>query len=109
MKRVQKRQKYRVTAAYVLLLTLMPLFLVKAFHVHKESECISHSGQRTHDSEDNCAICLFALSAFTEAENFEFHYLTPGIPVERPVREEKGVMAPFLFQFLRAPPFMILQ
>ena len=70
--------KNRTAVAYLLLLSMMPFFFVKAFHVHKERACI-HDGQQFphHDSADKCAICLFTLSLFTEAESLEYtHTLT---------------------------------
>lgn len=36
--------KNRTAVAYLLLLSMMPFFFVKAFHVHKERACI-HDGQ----------------------------------------------------------------
>lgn len=35
--------KNRIAVAYLLLLSMMPFFFVKAFHVHKERACI-HDG-----------------------------------------------------------------
>ena len=39
MDRTKKRQRQRAVIACMLLLTLMPFFLVKAFHVHGEHSC----------------------------------------------------------------------
>lgn len=105
MKRIRKIQSYRVAVAYILLLAFMPFLFVKAFHVHKD-ECVIHSRQHVPASEEGCVICLFTLSAFTEAEIFEYHYLNRGIPVKRPVRKEKGVVTQLLFRPLRAPPLI---
>ena len=45
--------KNRTAVAYLLLLSMMPFFFVKAFHVHKERACI-HDGQQFphHDSAE---------------------------------------------------------
>ena len=69
MDRTKKRQRQRAVIACMLLLTLMPFFLVKAFHVHGEHSCVSHNeqGHSRHDSPENCTICLFTLSPFIEA------------------------------------------
>ena len=60
MDRTKKRQRQRAVIACMLLLTLMPFFLVKAFHVHGEHSCVSHNeqGHSRHDSPENCTICL---------------------------------------------------
>ena len=56
MDRTKKRQRQRAVIACMLLLTLMPFFLVKAFHVHGEHSCVSHNeqGHSRHDSPENC-------------------------------------------------------
>lgn len=72
MDRTKKRQRQRAVIACMLLLTLMPFFLVKVFHVHGEHSCVSHNeqGHSRHDSPENCTICLFTLSPFIEAGIF---------------------------------------
>ena len=47
MDRTKKRQRQRAVIACMLLLTLMPFFLVKAFHVHGEHSCVSHNDRDT--------------------------------------------------------------
>ena len=71
----------------------MPFFFVKAFHVHKEDLCISHDEQQSshHDSADKCAICLFTLSSFTEAESFEYNCVQTENPVEYLIQKEKDL------------------
>ena len=83
----------------------MPFFFVKAFHVHKERACI-HDGQQFphHDSADKCAICLFTLSLFTEAESLEYTHTLTVKPVKYLILEEQGVTATILLLSLRAPP-----
>lgn len=83
--------------ACLLLLTMMPFFFVKAFHVHKEDLCISHDEQQSshHDSADKCAICLFTLSSFTEAESFEYNCVQTENPVEYLIQKEKDITVTF--------------
>ena len=97
--------KNRTAVAYLLLLSMMPFFFVKAFHVHKERACI-HDGQQFphHDSADKCAICLFTLSLFTEAESLEYTHTLTVKPVKYLILEEQGVTATILLLSLRAPP-----
>lgn len=64
MDHTKKRQRQRAVIACMLLLTLMPFFLVKAFHVHGEHSCVSHNeqGHSRHDSPENCNhLSLYAL------------------------------------------------
>ena len=81
MDRTKKRQRQRAVIACMLLLTLMPFFLVKVFHVHGEHSCVSHNeqGHSRHDSPENCTICLFTLSPFIEAGIFIYDYIPTGI------------------------------
>lgn len=88
MDRTKKRQRQRAVIACMLLLTLMPFFLVKAFHVHGEHSCVSHNeqGHSRHDSPENCTICLFTLSPFVEAGIFIYDYIPTGRP--------EGILSP---------------
>lgn len=110
MDNTRKKQKYRAVVACLLLLTMMPFFFVKAFHVHKEHSCISHDDQQSshHDSADKCAICLFSLSSFTEAESFEYNYVLTEKPVEYFIQKEKDITVTFSLLSLRAPPVQLL-
>lgn len=98
MDNARKKRKYRAIVACLLLLTMMPFFFVKAFHVHKEDLCISHDEQQSshHDSADKCAICLFTLSSFTEAESFEYNCVQTENPVEYLIQKEKDITVTFL-------------
>ena len=97
MDNARKKRKYRAIVACLLLLTMMPFFFVKAFHVHKEDLCISHDEQQSshHDSADKCAICLFTLSSFTEAESFEYNCVQTENPVEYLIQKEKDITVTF--------------
>ena len=111
MDNARKKRKYRAIVACLLLLTMMPFFFVKAFHVHKEDLCISHDEQQPshHDSADKCAICLFTLSSFTEAESFEYNCVQTENPVEYLIQKEKDITVTFPLLSLRAPPVQLLQ
>lgn len=67
------KAKSRIVVAWLLFMTLMPLFVVKAVHHHGESEtavCQSSDGEHSHNPCDQCPVCQFALSPFTQAEAF---------------------------------------
>ena len=103
MDRTKKRQRQRAVIACMLLLTLMPFFLVKAFHVHGEHSCVSHNeqGHSRHDSPENCTICL---SPFVEAGIFIYDYIPTGRPVRYLISGETDVIVILFPHFLRAPP-----
>ena len=97
MDHTKKRQRQRAVIACMLLLTLMPFFLVKAFHVHGEHSCVSYN-------EQNCTICLFTLSPFIEAGIFIYDYIPTGRPVRYLISGETDVIVILFPHFLRAPP-----
>ncbi|MCE9106040.1 hypothetical protein ACTMKN_03910 [Bacteroides pyogenes] len=105
MKRIRLKQKQRAAIAWMLFLMLMPLFVVKATHFHDDTSCAAHHTERSDNrSADNCEICLFVLSDFTEAESFIFHHLQTFVPFIHLVTEEKGACVTILSPSLRAPP-----
>ena len=76
-----------------------------------QRRCISHDEQQSshHDSADKCAICLFTLSSFTEAESFEYNCVQTENPVEYLIQKEKDITVTFPLLSLRAPPVQLLQ
>ena len=74
---MKHRVKTRIVTAWVLLLTLMPLYIVKAVHFHNDGSSISmhDSGHHHQASDDGCLICHFLLSPFTEAADFHFTFV----------------------------------
>ncbi|AVM52390.1 hypothetical protein [Bacteroides zoogleoformans] len=72
---MERKRKNKVFVAWLLLLTLMPFFAVKALHFHHSEAEISacHSGETHSHTSDDCAICHFMLSPFTQAESFQIH------------------------------------
>ncbi len=106
MDSAKKRQRQRGIIACMLLLTLMPFFLVKTFHVHGEHSYVSYDeqGHSHHDSPGNCPICLFTLSPFIEAGTLEYDYVPTESSVNYLIHEEKDVIVTLFPHFLRAPP-----
>lgn len=101
--------KHRMAIAWMLLMTFIPLFVVKAVHVHNEKEVVvCHSNAchfHTASAPDHCPICHFTISPFGEAHFQEFIFqsqqsvdglftLTPLVVVRSVIRFN-----------LRAPPF----
>ena len=70
---MQKESYKRVLYAWVFLLTLMPVYVVKAFHSH-EAKTIQHHDHK-NDIEDDCFICHFVLFPFSEVEYITFSFL----------------------------------
>lgn len=73
------RNKHRIISAWVLLFTLMPLFLVKGFHFHEVEDhgVCSHStadNSQQHTLDDSCSICHFLLSPFVDTPFVSFAF-----------------------------------
>lgn len=66
---VKRNTRHRIWLAWMLLMTFMPLSVVKVFHNHSEETSITctdaHSGKSHHTCE-TCPICQFMLSPFIE-------------------------------------------
>lgn len=89
----------------MLLMTFMPFFVVKALHHHEEEQAVScsHHGHSRHSSDD-CAVCQFSLSLFTEAQSVDFHCVLTALPFEQVVYQDKTVYALSYSHHLRGPP-----
>ncbi|MCI6213304.1 MULTISPECIES: hypothetical protein [Bacteroides] len=103
---MKRKRKYKVIVAWLLLLTLMPFFTVKAIHFHHSEEEASacHSGETHPHTSDDCAICHFMLSPFTQAESFQIHIFLSVFnyqPVYAADRDCLTILYPYR---LRAPP-----
>ena len=102
-----KKYRNRVLAAWVLLIALMPVYIVKAVHFHDAKDsvaCHSQSAGHSQNSSDACPICHFFLSPFTEttpAHIAFFALLMAILPVLPVVRIAKVQM---VRASLRAPP-----
>ena len=86
------KAKSRIVIAWVLLITLMPLFVVKAVHFHdsKTSACQSTKGH-TH-------------SPFTQAESLQIHVFVSVFDLEPAQYADKVCIAMLYPYHLRAPP-----
>lgn len=66
---VKRNTRHRIWLAWMLLMTFMPLSVVKVFHNHSEETSITctdaHSG-KSHHTCGTCPICQFMLSPFIE-------------------------------------------
>ncbi|WP_167549132.1 hypothetical protein [Bacteroides oleiciplenus] len=98
-------RKKRVVVAWVLILSLMPFFVVKAFHHHEGEHSVScsHADHPRHSSDD-CAICQFSLSLFTEAQSVDFHCVLTLLSFEQVVYQDKTVYVLSYSHYLRGPP-----
>lgn len=103
---MKRKAKSRIVIAWVLLVTLMPLFAVKATHFHessKTSACQPTKGH-SHSPGDQCLICQFTLSPFTQAESFQIQVAVSVFDFE-PAQYADKVCITMLYPYhLRAPP-----
>ncbi|WP_293667677.1 hypothetical protein [uncultured Parabacteroides sp.] len=101
------KAKGKVVIAWLLLMTFMPFFVVKAIHHHEESEiavCHSEDGH-SHSPCDQCSICHFTLSPFTQAESFYAQVIIPVFNLE-PVCYVSMMSFQLTYSHkLRGPPF----
>ncbi|MCG4739341.1 hypothetical protein L0N23_20690, partial [Bacteroides intestinalis] len=67
------------------------------------STSCSHADHPRH-SPDDCAICHFSLSLFTEAQSVDFHCILMPILFEQVVYQDKIVYALSYSHYLRGPP-----
>ena len=77
------KRKIRAYIAWMLFMTFIPFFVVKTFHYHgseDETSC-SHADHSRSHAED-CAICKYSLSLFTEPQSLEFRCTLTLVPYE---------------------------
>ena len=67
------------------------------------STSCSHADHPRH-SPDDCGICHFSLSLFTEAQSVDFHCILTPILFEQVVYQDKIVYALSYSHYLRGPP-----
>ena len=84
-----QKKNIRVYIAWMLFMTFIPFFVVKTFHYH--------------GSED-CAICQYSLSFFTEPQPIEFHCTLTLVPYEPIIYQDKVVCKRTYSHHLRGPP-----
>lgn len=100
------KRKVRVYLAWMLFMTFLTFFVVKTFHYHGsegDASC-SHAQQQSHHHSDDCAICKYSLSLFTEPQSIEFHGILTLIPYELIIFQDKIVCKRTYSHQLRAPP-----
>ncbi|MDR1557783.1 MAG: hypothetical protein LBS88_12270 [Tannerellaceae bacterium] len=86
-------------------LLLLP-FTIKSAHIHHYDICSEHAGA-AHDC-DNCPICQFMLSAYSEPESSELTPIRTQIAWIPAIPQEKNYIRAFLSPHLRAPPIAVL-
>lgn len=107
----------RSVVAWALLVSLLPLFVVKVTHFHDEHGACTvgfhhHEGhEHHHHSEESnqggnhhCDICLFSLSSFTEVDVLEFYPLEFPTALAYCCYRVLYVAAQVIVPSLRAPP-----
>lgn len=105
---VKRTSKNRQYIAWVLLLAILPLFVVKSFHYHvslgnPSANHVHHEGEG-QEACDNCLICQFFLSPFTEVESFNFTFTQTSTFFETVVYPDKISYGLSYSHYLRAPP-----
>lgn len=112
-RRMKRKRRNRVVIAWVLLLTLMPISIVKATHFHDGATAATcHTSASGHsqgsDEGGTCPICHFFLSPFVETPILHF------IPFAHPIRTFTDCPYADVVQgkgqspSLRAPPYMFV-
>lgn len=106
---MKRKRRNRIIIAWVLLLPLLQVSIVKATHFHDTEESLtSHTAMpdHSHDSDDGCTcpICQFFLSPFIEVPTFHFTCCTQlvSVLILRPCFGVKQTGT--LSLSLRAPP-----
>lgn len=102
---MMKGRKRLVFIAWFLILSLLPVYIVKALHFHCVTEdATTHANaSHAHDS-DNCSICQFILSPFVEVGQLQINIILPFISFERIFHESRVCNASPGSQSIRAPP-----
>lgn len=87
-----QKKNIRVYIAWMLFMTFIPFFVVKTFHYHgsEDEKSCSHA-KHSHQSSDDCAICQYSLSFFTEPQPIEFHCTLTLVPYEPIIYQDKVV------------------
>lgn len=73
---MKKGIKYKIFIAWVMLVSIMPFFIVKATHYHEDHASCKSTDSHSHSKPNKCLICHFALSPFTEAQSIEIEPIT---------------------------------
>lgn len=96
---VKRNTRHRIWLAWMLLMTFMPLSVVKVFHNHSEETSITctdaHSGKSHHTCE-TCPICQFMLSPFIETPSTLLTYTPLYVKWESGTFQDKKAFYRFL-------------
>lgn len=104
---MKSRDKKRITAALVLLLAIMPVFVLKTVHVHDHSAGSAlHEGGSMASQQlvKQCPICSFVFSPFTGCDAVTADEEVVVCPCALPYMEGGVVVCPVVAYGLRAPP-----
>jgi len=106
MKRKKQNRKY---IAWLLLITFMSFFGIKAFHFHKETHSVTqHECQPCPESPcSQCPICDFTLSPFLQqGETFHVNFKAPAPVYEQAKYPDKICKAQLYPYYPHAPPIL---
>ncbi|AUI48739.1 hypothetical protein K0E65_04560 [Bacteroides fragilis] len=98
---------HRIWLAWMLLMTFMPLSVVKVFHNHCDetsATCTNTQPGKTHHACDTCPICQFMLSPFIETSPALLTYIPFYIRWETGTFQDKKLATAFYPHYLRGPP-----
>lgn len=97
-----------MSCAWILFLSLMPFFIVKATHFHDDHSVCQYANEQSGENKDDvCSICHFALSPFDDT------------PMTEMIRHEVIIAELYSFRavielscetyipYLRAPPIFV--
>lgn len=105
--RIKRESRTRIGIAWLLLITLMPLGVVKCTHHHDSAShqlSCQHHSDGEDNSQDSCLICHFTLSPFIQSDPFHIVFIAELLPYEVPVYLSRATFHVSYFHGLRAPP-----
>lgn len=118
---MKRNVRKRVFTAWFLLLTLMPLMMVKSLHCHHDNhdlteavaDCCAQATTTLHDmhshgGESDCPICQFILSPAVEMQVFHYHAFLTITSYMAPATVQRGCSQPTYTFGLRAPPVALI-
>lgn len=98
----------KVGWAWILLMIFIPQLIVTSLHLHKPKEYheVCHASDHHEKSDaEQCALCKYTISAFTEVELPDFTFIPQATPYKRDVCEATNYYATTRIHYnLRAPP-----
>jgi hypothetical protein len=103
-----KIQRLTVLVAWLLLVIIVVPFAAKNVHIYQSSDCSHHNcsdeSHSRHDCND-CPVCGFVFSSFTEAETVYYDFRVVTFDFIRAVTFPDKAYEQVLFYYgLRAPP-----